>query len=339
MQLIKDLFGFFNFFGDIYARIKKLLIPPRAFSWQTLIYLSLFSWLMSSLSTGFVRDIIAFCGWFFLIAGTAWYTTDNPLLIPGTNMPVGALVTGFLVSAFAFGREENIITTNTIVFWPIISALITAIPEFFEGTGTEVSTQIPKIEDRQKIIILIASSMVISSWLQLIFVVNRWYQEYPSLQSEDIQRTFVVRIAPLNQISRNGAVILEQLEPRIKQQIAGRPWSEVEQWLLEASQRVSNLGRQTIQNSKLRELEERFLWRVEPRIYNLKSGGYRLDLLSIWTGPSLTGRGYYLSKSCQIEPIAKSRSNSTSNNTNNLVAEIDCRPVSKPIPGPPPAVQ
>ncbi|MFQ4141094.1 septal junction protein FraD [Chlorogloeopsis sp. ULAP02] len=339
MQLIKDAFGLFNLFGDVYERIRKILIPPKAYSWQTLIYLSIFSLLMSSLSSGLVRDIIAFCGWLFLIAGTAWYTTDNPLLIPGTNMPVGALITGFLVSAFAFRQQEDVITTNTIVFWPTISALITAIPEFFEGTGTDVNPQIPKLEDRQKIIILIASSMVLSCCLQFTFVVNKWYQEYPSLKKDNFQRTFVVKLVPSSETSQNGAIILDKLEPRIEQQIAERPWSEVEQWLLEARQRVGNLGRQVIE-ANLREYEERSLWRVEPRIYNLKSG-YKLDLFSIWSGPSSAGRGYYLRKTCRIEPIAKSNNTFVRSRTDDksVIAEFDCDPVSKPILEPPPDLQ
>lgn len=117
MQLIRDLFGIFGFIGDIYDNIKDLFIPKRAFAWQTLIYLSIFSWLMSSLSTGFVKSAIALCGWALLVAGTAWYTTENPVVISGTNMPIGAILTGFLVSAFAFRESEQEITIRTIVLW------------------------------------------------------------------------------------------------------------------------------------------------------------------------------------------------------------------------------
>src|SRR5689334_7413832 len=95
--LFKDLLGLTGFIADIYAGIKKFFVPDRAYSWQTLIYLSLFSWAISSFATGAIKDTIAFFGWLFLIAGTAWYTTDDPARIPGTYMPVGAVITGFLV--------------------------------------------------------------------------------------------------------------------------------------------------------------------------------------------------------------------------------------------------
>ncbi|MEM6752780.1 MAG: DUF5357 family protein, partial [Cyanobacteria bacterium P01_C01_bin.38] len=108
-----DLLGLaflFDFLKDSIERIKKFFIPPKAFSWQTLIYLSLFSWLMSFLANdGPIQDIIAFFGWAFLIAGTSWYTTDKPLYIPGTIMPVGAVITGFIVSVFAFQQDDELI--------------------------------------------------------------------------------------------------------------------------------------------------------------------------------------------------------------------------------------
>ncbi len=333
--LLKDLFGFLNIFELIYNRIRRILVPPKAYSWQTLLYLSLFSLLMSYLSTGYIKDLIALCGWLFLIAGTAWYTTDNPLYVPGTNLPIGALITGFLVSVFAFGQEKEVLTPRTIVLWPTISAIITAIPEFFEGTGTEAKTQIPKIEARQKMIVLLASCMVISCWLQFYFVVNNWLNQYPSVQVENIQRSaLVVRSGPVVKVMpKNGVVILKELEPLVEEQISKKPWSEVEQWLIDARRRVEKLGKQVIETN-LAAYDERFLWRVEPRISNVKSG-YKLDLLSIWKGPSASTNGYYLKKSCRIDPVAVSANTSTATakklENNTTVAEIECDPISPKI--------
>ncbi|OYD86796.1 hypothetical protein CDG77_32990 [Nostoc sp. 'Peltigera membranacea cyanobiont' 213] len=317
--LLKDVFGFFKFAEGLYAGIRKLLVPPKAYSWQTFIYMSVFSWVLSSLATGYVKDIIAFFGWLFLISGTAWYTTQDPLRVPGTFMPVGAVITGFLVSVFAFGNQEEVITPRIIVFWPTISALITAIPEFIEGSDTDAKARIPKPQDRQRIIILVASSMLLSCWIQFYFVMDHWFQQYPSLQADTFKRsTFVVRTEERLKIPQNGVVILERLQPIVEEQIDKTSWSEVEKWLLDAKQRVRTLGRGVIQKN-LGKYEEKDLWRVEPRVANTKSG-YILDLLSIWSGPSSNPRGYYLRKSCRIEPVAV-----TSNSGNKIpVAEIEC---------------
>ncbi|WP_016953374.1 septal junction protein FraD [Anabaena sp. PCC 7108] len=333
-SLFKEIIILFNFVQGLFLGIQKLLMPPKAFSWQTLIYLSVFSLVMSYFSLGYVKDVIAFSGWVFLIAGTAWYTTDDPLRVPGTFMPVGALVTAFLVSVFAFSRDVNLVTPKTIVFWPTIAAIITAIPEFFVGTGTNTKATLPKQQDRQKIIILIAWSMLISCWIQFYFVIDKWLKEYPSLLVDDFQRsTFVIKLEPKAKIPQNGAMILNKVQPLIEEQIVTRPWSEVERWLLEANQQVGNLGNRMI-DKNLAQYAERKLWRVEPRVVNVNSG-YRLDILSIWTGPSANKRGFYLQKSCRIQPIAAIKQPENKN----AVAGIDCDRTSRFFLGSPPPQQ
>jgi hypothetical protein len=296
-----------------------------------LIYLSLYSWGLSLLATDVFQDIIAFGGWAFLIIGTAWYTTDDPLRVPGTFMPVGALITGFLVSVFAFGNQEIGVTPRTIVLWPTIAALITAAPEFVVGTGTSSKVQIPKVQERQKIIVLLAWSMLISCWIQFYFVIDKWIKEYPSLEAENFQRsTFVIRVnIPINRPRNNGVRILNQIQPLIEEQIVNQPWSNVEKWLLSANQNVGNTA-QEILTKNLARYEEKGLWRVEPRVTNVKSG-YRLDILAIWTGPSDKAQGYYIRKSCLIQPVK---------GTKGTVAEINCnRRPSDLITSPPPPQQ
>jgi len=350
--LFKEIFVFFGFFLGIFEGVRKLLLPPKAYSWQTLIYLSVFSWVLSFLAVGYVKNLIAFSGWLFLIAGTAWYTTDDPLRVPGTFMPVGALITGFLVSVFAFGHPEDVITPRTIILWPTISAIITAIPEFIGGDDTTTTAKIPEPQVREKIIILVSSCILISCWIQFYFVMNNWLTQYPSLMIDNFQRsTFVVRVAepetktqaPEQNIPKNGVTILDAVQKKVEQELNKTSWSEVERWLLEATTEVKKIGNKVI-NQKLGEYEERKLWRVEPRIANIKSGyGYKLDLLSIWTGPSSHHQGYYLQKSCRVEPIAVSRRSSrvavSESDPKNTVAEIECDRLSKFITDAPPPQQ
>ncbi|MEA5618953.1 septal junction protein FraD [Cronbergia sp. UHCC 0137] len=331
-SLFKDVFFIFKFFQDIFLGIQKLLTPPKAYSWQTFIYLSVFSWGVSYLATGYIKDLIAFCGWLFLVAGTAWYTTDDPLRVPGTFMPVGAVVTGFLVSMFAFGHQVNGVTPRTIVIWPTLAAIITALPEFFEGKGSVAKATMPKLEVRQKTIILIAWSMLISCWIQFYFVLDKWSKEYPTLLTDDFKRSaFVIRVDEKPKNSKNGENILNKLQPLVEQQIVNRPWSQVERWLIDSNRQLGNLGNNII-TKNLDKFEEQKLWKVEPRIVNVKSG-YRLDILSIWMGPSSNSQGYYLKKSCLIEPVA------SRTNPENTIAEIKCDRTSKFIPGSPPPKQ
>lgn len=331
-SLFKDILAIFKFIQDLFSGVQKLLTPAKIYSWQTLIYLSVFSWAASYFAVGFVKDIIAFCGWLFLIAGTAWYTTDDPLRVPGTFMPVGAVISGFLISVFAFGHEKNIITTKTIVIWPTIAAIMTVLPSFFQGTGgTTAKITLPKLEQKQKILILLAWSMLISCWIQFYFVIDKWLKDYPSLRGDNFQNSaFVIRVEPPKQKPKNGDLILTKIQPLVQQQIANKPWSEVEKWLLEANEKLGNIGNRTIERN-LSKLEEKKLWEVQPRVVSIKTG-YRLDILTIWKGPSADNKGFYWQKSCLIEPKGSDKKSENKN----AVANISCGTSTFIIGSPPP---
>ncbi|MGB3759178.1 MAG: septal junction protein FraD [Rivularia sp. (in: cyanobacteria)] len=342
-----DLLGLaflFEFLKDAIERIKKFFIPPKAYSWQTLIYLSLFSWLMSSLANdGPIQDIIAFFGWVFLIAGTSWYTTDKPLYIPGTIMPVGAVITGGIVSVFAFQQDEQLIT-RTIIFWPTISALITAVPEFFEGSGTDVKAQLPELNDRESVIVLIGCCMLLSCWLNLYGVTDSWLNEYPSAKypvyRDNSQRNDLLTVMePEDRIPQNGVLILNKLQSGVETALDGKSWSDVELWLKNANSKVSQLGEKIIEIN-LAQFEEKDFWKTEANVENIDpkdyNSGYKLDLYSVWKGPSATKDGYYLRRTCQIEPIAERDESIGSKGEKITVAELECLPKISYIAGQPP---
>lgn len=360
MSLIKGIFGFIE---DIFKGVIDFLVPSKAYSWQTLIYLSLFSLIMSFFATGAVKYLIEYCGWFFLIAGTAWSTTDKPVTIPGTNMPIGALVTGALVSLFLFSRfingtEEITIKPISIVVWPTLAAVITAIPEFFEGSGTDVKRQLPKLLIRQQILILLAVCMMISCWIQFYYITESWFNRYPTLRTENFGASRLIigrRLIPeLNNEDLdeskvnfilppvNGVQLLNRLSPKIEKQLEGRLWGEVERWLLdsvnktEPNRPIVKLGQQVKEEVLKTSPAEKALWLIEPRVSNTKTG-YKLDLLAIWRGPSFMADRYYLQKSCEITPFAKELEDNSDENATVNVAEIECQRVPSLIPKKPPA--
>ena len=334
-----DLLGIaflFDFLKDAIERIKKFFLPPKAFSWQTLVYLSVFSWLMSSLANdGPIQDIIAFFGWAFLIAGTSWYTTDKPLYIPGTVMPVGAVITGGIISIFAFQQDDEVIA-RTIIFWPTISALITAIPEFFEGSGTDVKTQLPKLEDRESVIILIGCCMLLSCWLNLYGVTDTWLNEYPSAKypidpaGETSQRNDLLTVMqPLEETPQNGVLIINKLQSGVETALDGKSWGEVERWLKSANRRVSQLGQKVIEIN-LAQFDEQEFWKTQANVENIIpediNSGYRLNLYSVWEGPSANKEGFYFKSSCKVEPIAVRDESIGSQGERITVAELECLP-------------
>ena len=311
---------------DVFNRIRDSIKPPRAFSPETLFLLGAFSWVMSMMAEGWERDIIANFGWIFLILGTAWGTSEKPIKIGNTS--IGPWITGALVSLYIFGSWtgwDRGIPPIAIVMWPAISSIIAVIPAFVKK-GKWIT---PSVEVRQQLIITVGSNLLISCWLQFHFLVQNWLQEYPTLLSDDFGRsTFVVNLEPASG-PKNGITILEGMEPVVRSELVDQPWPQVERWLSEAPQRVPKLSRQIIQTDIASSREEK-LWRVEGRV-GKASPGYNLQLLAVWSGPSSTPDGYYLSKSCQVSPVG-------GETTVTSIAEVNCQPTNPTIiPKQPPA--
>ncbi len=320
-----------KFLSNVFQPVIKLVSPPKAFCWQTLIYLSVFSLFMSYLSDGVPQELISTLGWIFLIAGTSWSTIDHPRRIFG--MPLGALITGALVSVFAFGQDNRAdISSNSFVLWPTLSALLTAVPEFIDAG----KSQIPRPEVRQRLIVLIGGSLVISCWLQFFFVVQGWTRDYPTLLSDNFNNSAFVRKTDVEaKVPGNGAVILNELEPIVIQEVAGKSWSQVERWLSSSQKRIQELGNQVIA-LKLRAYQEKDWWQVESKVVSANSG-YNLKLHSVWNGPTANGKRYFLTRTCQIEPYVADTNilAQPDSKQSNIIARINCFSGNKNLLNPP----
>lgn len=354
MSLFKNIFGFFE---ELFKPITDLLVPKKAYAWQTLIYLSIFSFITSFFAVDSIQYLIEYCGWFFLIAGTAWSTTDQPATVPATNMPIGSLITSAFVSVFLFSRfingNDQVIQPISIVVWPTLAAVITAIPEFFEGSGTDVKRQLPKLLIRQQIIILLSICMMISCWINFYYIIDNWFDQYPTLKTEVENfggSKLILRRGEAPELNNkdgeerkikfilptNGVQLLNKLSPRVKQQLDERPWGEVERWLFDSvdkNKKDRPIGKlaQQVKEEVLKLSPEKGFWSIEPRVSNTKTG-YKLDLLAMWKAPSFMANKYYLQKSCEITPFAKPVKDEGDENATVNVAEIECQPGLSFIP-------
>jgi hypothetical protein len=87
--------------NNLFKWLENLLIPDRAFSWKTIIFLSLFSCVTSAIAAPPLIDLFAFLGWIFLILGISWAIAENPLRIAGINLNawiIGAFISIFIAS-------------------------------------------------------------------------------------------------------------------------------------------------------------------------------------------------------------------------------------------------
>ena len=280
-------------FKEVLDTLRQLLLPPKAFSWQTLILLSIFSCVMAALASDLIRDLLATCGWIFLIFGVGWFTTENPIKVG--ELSLGPWITGILVSIFLFGEWLEEAPSLLFVSWPLISAAIASLGEFIQA-GPRFRNPTPA--GRQRLVILFLSNLIISCWFQLYFVIQGWLEIYPSLLANDFnQSNFVVRLGVQTSEPPTGVLILNQAEALLRADLEPLSWPEVERWLLNLKQQPTEF-----QNAVMQQLppsEENSLWQLRAQILP-DQPDYTLQLLALWQGPSSDLSAHYLTKTCRI---------------------------------------
>lgn len=279
--------------------ILKYFKDIKPFSGQTLILLSLFSWVMSLLvDNEIVRDFLAWLGWLFLTVGVGWVLAKVKQNILGIDVYPGPWITGALACSFLFYGWSDV--SLAAISWPILSTLIAIIPKFLKH-GLDVIN--PTLDgkkfavDRQEIILLLLFSTILSGWIQFFFVLQDWLQQYPSLVADEFTRSaFVIKLDSSSQNSR-GVTFLNLAETALRDELETVPWSEVERWLFEADLEIPRLDVEIRQ--RIPKVEEDRLWALRGEV-SAGNPDYALTLRAVWRGPSSRPGGYYSQKVCSI---------------------------------------
>lgn len=317
-----------EFLINLFKWLRNLLTPPKAFSWQTLILLSLFSYIMSYLATGLVENMLANFGWIFLIVGVGWGTSrDKRLYISG--VPLSPWITGALVCIFIFGNFPGANSRLALISWPPVSAFIAALPEFFDK---RLILKLPPPASRQKLVIMFGSNLLVSCWFQFYFVMQSWVQEYPSVLVDDFSKsTFAVNLESQPNVTPRGALILDLMEPQLSEQLDNKPWSEVERWLLERENQLAATRKQVLK--EVPKAEEDVWWDFKSEVLSSKSG-YNLQLREIWKGPRSQPENYVIEKTCMINQVYPQPDTDTkpveANARSGAIAQVQCYPASPP---------
>lgn len=327
-------------FLNIYNWLRKNVNLPSAFSWQTLIVLSAFSFYMAILASGFVKEMLIHFGWIFLILGVYWGTTRaNELRIgykdpANPGFPVSPWITGALVSIYIFGvligDETGEVSRDMIVSWPIISAILAILPDYL---AIGLKPKVPAPNKRLDQALLLISQILLSCWFQFHFVVQDYIAQYPSMMADDFRKSaFVVKFeGPLYSPTPRGAAILDAMEPELRTQLNTRAWPIVERSLLpnERKKLIDATAKQAKQ--RLTPVEEDELWNISSNA-SAKGSGYNLELRGTWEGPRSQNKTYTVTKSCQITPIYRSPSpatkplNTEQGSSPRAVSRVECQP-------------
>lgn len=337
------------FITDIVKEIRKLLQPPQWASWQTLIFLSIFSAVVAALTTSpapqIAQRIISSFGWLFLVLGVWWFVYEPNVKKKLTffNLFLGPWIVGALICIWFFGTIEGrtIPTQAAFISWPPISSIVWAAPKFVKSdpkTKSPIYTN-PTKGHRQDIILLMLSNLVLSCWFQFYFQINTWMTQYPSLRADNLSRSaFVWRPQEFDKAAAlsRGADILNLAAQRVRSDLEGKPWSEVERWLEQLDRQVPELQQQV--KSQLPKVAEAELWNLNA---NVISDAYDLQLRATWTGPTSRRGGYELSRICRIAQARRqgpatqfnfdnASPPATAPTTPKLVGTVQCGAITQP---------
>jgi len=305
-------------------QVRALLTPPTWDSWQALIWISVFSWAVSSLAvTNSVQGIIASIAWIFLISGLHWAMHGKEVAkrLTINKLFIAPWITGGLLSIFLFGGLFDRDPSYVFVYWFPLSALIAIVPKFIKN-GPKFKK--PEPSDRQEIIILLLINLVISCWFQLYFSTQQWAQRYPNLFPQTVDDRPPKPPSEPNQATQSvGVAFLEQADAGIKANLSGLPWSQVERWLINLNPNLVAIS----DASKLRTGTDTEPWRLEGRI--LSGQEYRVQLWAIRRDPQTKRDRDYLTKTCTI-----TRNPGSSLTPASQTASVQCGPVETPTIAP-----
>ncbi|WP_017716286.1 DUF5357 family protein [Kamptonema formosum] len=307
------------------AEWRKRLTPPRVFSWQTLILMSVLCWGMAlgykivfqetAYESANAGDLLAGLAWVFLILAIDWWASEKPWYIGGFHL--GAWLTGALVCLFVFavfsGNYRSGFPSFIFLMWPVISALIALLHKLHKSASDLSVAQV---------FILILASLLISCWWEFGFLLQDWLQEYPSLLADNFERSaFVIKVDFSPREKARGVQILNSLEDFLKSHVEEKPWLEVRAWLLEIDRQLKpwpakgqpwpEVHQWLVQLDEqgdayddkimvnLGNLEEDKWWYIKTEI-DLDGWPYELKLQAIWRGPTSNAEAYEMTKVCQI---------------------------------------
>jgi len=332
-----------EFFGGIWSLLKELfaiVIPTKWDSAKTLIVLGAFSWFVSIFVGRTTQNIISFIGWIFLIGGIHWVMhaeKELKSILTINGIFIGPWITGALICYFLFGTTDGI-PAIAYILWPCISAVVAGLPKFIGSDGkTQTPTWgKPKTSDRQYLVNLALINLLLSCWIQLTFTTRQWLADYPTLQNEDVSNSaFVFQTQSPADVRSRGVEVLSRAEAQLKANLQGQSWSQVERWLLDFNQQMSQID-QTVLN-QMNQVQENAYWRVAGKIL---PGEYNVQLFSIWDGPSADSTGFYYTQTCQISRVAPadvsglpSVSATTMPQVGN--AKVQCNAIEGPVRGQP----
>ncbi|NEP17672.1 MAG: DUF5357 domain-containing protein [Leptolyngbya sp. SIO4C1] len=318
-------------FRDSVNQVRILITPTQYFAWQTLLLLSLFSWLLAVIAqiTGaeeLTVNILSTGSWLFLTISVWWALAKNPVRVFDVN--ISPWITGAIFCTFLFNPWTEERFEWALSSWPMISTLIAVLPKFVNKRWD--GFVLPPQKDRQRVALTLLVNLLLTGWILFFFRVQTWVGDYPSLLADDFsQSSFVSQFGERLELPPQGRALLEDAALALNQQLDGVPWARVERWLVNIDDGIQSLAREADMSAQ----KEVVFWRLTAPLPEATGDGYQLRLRAQWLGPTSYENGYYLERVCTIRPQSQPRvvetnpapgQSATVRQELNDIARVDC---------------
>ncbi|GAB4302243.1 MAG: hypothetical protein Fur0025_42940 [Oscillatoriaceae cyanobacterium] len=326
--------------SSLLNRLAQSLKPNRPFSWETVILLSLFSWLMVlltgdwGLKAAASHQIITAFAILFSLIGVTWAQIQHPWKL--WQLEIWPGIAALILCILIFGYWEDNWLYLTGITWPILWGTLVSVSDFLKSKKSGLSMA----EISIKIILLMLVSCLASTWVQFCFLIDYWTEQYPTIIAkaiaEDVsQSTFVVRINRATPPDTRGAVIAETMAKFVQSQVEGRRWQEVKAW-------ITKLTEGQLESSvkvRLPQYGENQWWELKTAGVQTENG-YKLELFVRWTGPQTKSTLDYFRKVCEIRQIYYQRGGERGGVPANMgpFGTLECQPGSERLPGQPKSI-
>jgi|JI8StandDraft_2_1071088.scaffolds.fasta_scaffold17428_2 hypothetical protein len=181
---------------DIRTEFWKIIQPKKAFSWQTLLWISIGCLVLSLLarfglgSPELQRTFSGFSALMLAMSGVVWSIEQKPIQI--RDVSLGPWMAGGLCSLllYRFLSADN--TTNTqqalylaCLTFPLSSIAIKIVQDFL-SKPTLSRYKVP-VKERVPLALWLLSHFLVTFWIRFAFTIQDWIDASPALNNSDIQ--------------------------------------------------------------------------------------------------------------------------------------------------------
>ncbi|NJN76185.1 MAG: DUF5357 domain-containing protein [Synechococcaceae cyanobacterium RL_1_2] len=173
---------FKDFWRTAITTVITLLNPPRGYSWQTMVWLGLFSWgvsgitmlLRPSLGREFVQGLTGWSGWLYLSIALVWLWLEKSLPLA----PWVIVLCLYIPATDIFPSGTGL--KFLLLIYPILAGILMIIPKFF---GENLSSKTLSDQEKYDVILILCLHGLIFCWLYFGLMTDRWRQNLDTLGS------------------------------------------------------------------------------------------------------------------------------------------------------------